>query len=416
MVVGTVPGDIITDLQRAGHVPDPYFNATWQEPSFISAWSNGTWTYTKTFATPGGGGSVRALLVFDSIRMGAMVKLNGVHLGNCTNEFLRYVFPVTLRGSGAGDNVLSVTFGAELRIPTGGRFSFASMIDWAPVQKTSVPTPSDTKYPKRSTFGFGIVKSVYVLPLNATASGVGGEGEGEGGEGGVGGGGGGTSSNSCGSVGAAITQLAVLTFYAGGHPTSLLSDDNHAGFEVRVRATLLCTAERTAARHVNAELHVNLPEVPGARISVPIAVAVGESNHTLVLPASMTRGVQLWHPRGHGSQPLYNLTAKVVFGDSSPARARVPTAVQATRRIGFRHAALVTINESTAATESLADGTGHFSFFFRVNGAAVFSRGANMVPLDLLPGRPTSPRQLVQSVVEANMNMLRLWGGGVPGS
>lgn len=28
----TVPGDILTDLQRAGRTPDPYFNSTWKQP------------------------------------------------------------------------------------------------------------------------------------------------------------------------------------------------------------------------------------------------------------------------------------------------------------------------------------------------------------------------------------------------
>ena len=93
-----VPGDIITDLQRAGVVSDPYYNTNWREPSFVQAWNgstNGTggvWVYSKQFATPptplraqkqqvqaaGGGG--RLVLVLDGIRMGSMVYLNGVFL------------------------------------------------------------------------------------------------------------------------------------------------------------------------------------------------------------------------------------------------------------------------------------------------------------------------------------------------
>ena len=53
--------------------------------------------------------------------------------------------------------------------------------------------------------------------------------------------------------------------------------------------------------------------------------------------------------------------------------------------------------------------------FFRVNGAAVYARGANKVPMDLLEGRMTerAHRWLVQSAAEANFNMLRVWGGGI---
>ena len=51
----------------------------------------------------------------------------------------------------------------------------------------------------------------------------------------------------------------------------------------------------------------------------------------------------------------------------------------------------------------------------RVNGAPVFARGGNKVPMDLMDGRRTAgaEHRLVQSAVEGNMNTLRVWGGGV---
>mmetsp|Transcript_19024 Transcript_19024/g.23340 ORF Transcript_19024/g.23340 Transcript_19024/m.23340 type:complete len:156 (-) Transcript_19024:756-1223(-) len=52
---------------------------------------------------------------------------------------------------------------------------------------------------------------------------------------------------------------------------------------------------------------------------------------------------------------------------------------------------------------------------FRVNGAAIWSRGANMIPMEELEGRMTSDafKRLLLSASEANMNMLRVWGGGI---
>ena len=37
-----------------------------------------------------------------------------------------------------------------------------------------------------------------------------------------------------------------------------------------------------------------------------------------------------------------------------------------------------------------ADGTSTMGMFFRVNGAAIFSRGANMIPMEELEGRMNS--------------------------
>ena len=122
----TVPGDIITDLQRAGVLPDPYWNTSWRQPSFIDTWNNGSWQYTKRFLTPESvkTGGEEALLVFDGVFMGAEIELNGQPLTRTTNpllgnvsgatdQFLRYVFPVGQMLHASGDNVLAVTFGVE---------------------------------------------------------------------------------------------------------------------------------------------------------------------------------------------------------------------------------------------------------------------------------------------------------------
>ncbi len=73
------------------------------------------------------------------------------------------------------------------------------------------------------------------------------------------------------------------------------------------------------------------------------------------------------------------------------------------RRIGLR----------TIELESRPDEAGR-SFLVKVNGVPVFCRGANWIPADALPGRisPEKTRGLLQSAVDANMNMLRIWGGG----
>lgn len=98
----------------------------------------------------------------------------------------------------------------------------------------------------------------------------------------------------------------------------------------------------------------------------------------------------LWWPAGLGAQVLHDLV--VTAGDA-----------RAVRRVGLRDMALV--SEPDAAGRS---------FGFRVNGQAVFARGANWIPADALHGRITvrGVRDLLQSAVDANMNMIRLWGGG----
>ena len=57
------------------------------------------------------------------------------------------------------------------------------------------------------------------------------------------------------------------------------------------------------------------------------------------------------------------------------------------------------------------------SFYFKVNGMKVFAKGANVIPFDnFLPRvKEGAYSKMVQNAVDANMNMLRVWGGGVYG-
>jgi len=55
------------------------------------------------------------------------------------------------------------------------------------------------------------------------------------------------------------------------------------------------------------------------------------------------------------------------------------------------------------------------SFFFRINGLPVFMKGSNWIPADVFPEQVSAKylERLLQSAAVANMNMLRVWGGGV---
>ena len=212
--------------------------------------------------------------------------------------------------------------------------------------------------------------------------------------------------------GVALTQLVPLTYYAGEHPTTRLSDTGHAGFALNVTVDVW-SASAVAVAEVSA-----VGSWPGARpVAQSVALKAGSNSVMVYMRPQETKAVRLWHPHGHGEQPLYNVTATVrvapSFGTGAAAAAASPTVAVASRRIGFRHVALVTINDTDPATAAAAksqEGTGSFTMMFRVNGAAVYARGGAMVPMDLLNGRLSAEahRRVVQSAAEGNMNTLRI--------
>ncbi len=99
---------------------------------------------------------------------------------------------------------------------------------------------------------------------------------------------------------------------------------------------------------------------------------------------------ELWYPAGYGSQSLYEL--------------KVSTQEQVIqKRLGLRK--LEVLSEPDEKGRGLV---------FRINGIDIFCKGANWIPMDALPWRQTPDRyeKLLGDAVAANMNMLRVWGGG----
>jgi beta-mannosidase len=99
---------------------------------------------------------------------------------------------------------------------------------------------------------------------------------------------------------------------------------------------------------------------------------------------------KLWWPAGQGDQPLYDL--EVQLGHQVEHR-----------RIGLRKLELITDKDETGAR-----------FALKANDREIFCKGANWIPADALPSAatPERTRKLLQAAKDANMNMIRVWGGG----
>uniref|UniRef100_A0A3Q1J3Y4 Beta-mannosidase n=1 Tax=Anabas testudineus TaxID=64144 RepID=A0A3Q1J3Y4_ANATE len=108
--------------------------------------------------------------------------------------------------------------------------------------------------------------------------------------------------------------------------------------------------------------------------------------------------VKLWWPNGHGNQPFYQMTVRG-FQDEY-------LILNTETKVYFRTVELV--QEPIVGSPGL-------SFYFRINGKPVFLKGSNWIPAHSFQDQvtPAVLKNLLQSAVDANMNALRVWGGGV---
>ncbi|NQV03312.1 MAG: glycoside hydrolase family 2 protein, partial [Bacteroidia bacterium] len=103
-----------------------------------------------------------------------------------------------------------------------------------------------------------------------------------------------------------------------------------------------------------------------------------------------------WWPNGMGAPTRYTLGYQVWFAGRKEAEGH--------QKIGLRTVELVREPDSIGK-----------SFYLKINDVPVFIRGANYIPMDNFPSRVTDSMYtaLIKDVDAANMNMLRVWGGGI---
>ena len=152
---------------------------------------------------------------------------------------------------------------------------------------------------------------------------------------------------------------------------TLDGDDGHVRVAVRVQRTDEQPLTVTA-------------EIAGLRARV--VLEPGQRTAYLDLDVSAPA---LWWPRGLGAQNRYDLAVHL----------RGPAGEESWRRqVGFRR------------VELDAD-----TFTLSVNGAPIQVRGANWIPDDCFPHRVTAARlaERLDQALGANINLLRVWGGGL---
>jgi beta-mannosidase len=351
-IEASVPGDIYTDLHRAGVIGDPLAAfGDWK-----TAWAGRTsWKYSHTFSLSAAqlATSAETLVVAEGIETNASVVLNGRKVLAADDSWITYTRAVQplLR---AGNNTLEVVFtsvydACEFSNPWRANVTCPGRVyvrqaasswgwDWAkryspqgiwrPVYLAMLPpaaaaAPSATIITRR--------EHAAAAPPAATA--------------------------------AIITAVAAIVSPAPGQLAQAVD------FEVDVHISVYACAQMRAVVKVNGDwMGGNV----AASNSSTVSLQPGENTVNVRLAAN---GVKLWWPTGYGGQAMYNLTAVIAA-----------TATSMTRLIGFRTVRLQT--DGGVAKAGGSSGSGNASMIVLVNGRKILARGSSLVPLDTFNGEP----------------------------
>ena len=345
----TVPGTVHQDLMAHDRLPDPFYGMNEQKIQWVE---KEDWLYRTSFVLSQEQlDSDDVTLVFKGLDTYADVYLNGALVLKADNMFVGYRIPVkpVLR---SGENRLVVRFRSPIR---------ETMPQWAS-NGFDYPADNDHYPQKLSVFSR---KAPYSYGWDW-----------------------GIRMVTCG-----IWRPVRLEFAEGASLEDFFVCQKALSSELAKVENQL-EVRNVSGKDLQAEVKVTY-RCGSQSGETARTVVLTPGNNCLTLPMDI-RQPRLWMPNGWGEPVRYEFRATVSVGG------RVVAARQ--HRIGLRTVRLVREKDEAG-----------MSFYFEVNGIPMFAKGANVIPSDALLPRVTSERyaRLLEDVQRSNMNLLRVWGGGI---
>jgi beta-mannosidase len=314
-------------------------------------------------------------LLFNGLDTFTSISLCSQHVASTNNQFRQYAFDISsLLASCSGPPALSINFGSAVNITAD--------IAAEPGQETwPFGVEGLFEFPNRqfvrkeqSDFGWdwgpafvpaGIWQPAYVVQL--PPSGI-------------------------------YVKNTLLDIYRQGQLNNLPPDQN-APWVVNASLDLLGSVPSSAQMKIEI---LDMSNVTVASGDLQDVKAEGETiSGSIVVDGEMC---QLWWPNGLGPQNLYYFKITVVDGGK--------TLATVTKRSGFR---TIVLNMTPISDAQLAQGIAPGNnWHFEINGHEFYAKGSNFIPPDAFWPRVTETKmkQLFQSVVDGNQNMLRVWASG----
>ncbi|CAH2301236.1 beta-mannosidase isoform X1 [Pelobates cultripes] len=352
---GDVPGCVHSALYSWGIIKDPYIRFNDIAYKWIA---HDEWIYSKTFTVPT---EIRLLqrvsLVCEGIDTVSSISLNSILIGNTNNMFSRYTFDIS--------KLIVEKNYIEIK--------FRSAVGWAKEKSTNHSYDIPPECPPEVQNGECHVNFIRKAQCSFSWDW-------------------GPSFPTQG-IWKDIKIEAYNVFHLDYISYVPVFDKNTSQWMVVIESVFDVITTNPLQGRV--EMKISELKVDQSR---ELTINPGQRAIKVIVKIDKNTPVALWWPKGYGSQTGYEMTIRFQFEKGN--------IVEKTIKVYFRSVELV--EEPIASSPGL-------SFYLQINGIPIFLKGSNWIPADSFQDKISSNKLqiLLKSVVDANMNTLRVWGGGI---
>jgi beta-mannosidase len=358
----TVPGCVHTDLIANKLIPDPFYRENEKKLQWIDKYS---WEYATEFTVDKSTFEKQHIeLNFKGLDTYADVYVNGQLVLTADNMFIDWRTDVR-KAVKEGTNTLRILFHSPVVMGLLHRDQWnieAPMgfnMDFGPTASSMTGTPSDfpavVPYVRKAAYMFGWDWA----PSLATSG---------------------------------IWRPVYLESWNDARISSLQVVQKQVSSK---KADLTVMIEIEASEPQDANITLTYGTGGLTKTTNPVKTTLSRGINTIPVEISIDKPL-LWWPNGMGAHPVYEFTANL--------KNNMLDLDKLSSKTGLRTVRLVTEPDKFGQ-----------SFYFEINGVPVFAKGADYVPSDIFPSRTTAEHYntLIRSAANANINMLRVWGGGI---
>jgi len=344
-----VPGNVQNDMFKAGRLPEPNYSTS----SRLYSWTERReWWYGKSFVIPPHLKGKIIRLCFSGVDYSAQYWLNGKYLGKSEGMFHPVIFEITETLRYGQDNSLIVKINpAPEMLDKDGRWKSG-----------------------KAMVSYGWDFCTRLVPLGLWDD-----------------------------VEFFVTgKEYILDYFIR---SEILSRENRA----RIYIELEISSKSPKKSKVKIEFFRPRTAAKALKIEKPVVLKRGENKYYF---SGEIKRPELWWPAGYGKPNLYRV--RISVGNSDVINTRF--GIREIKMLGNPLIPGKKIYKYRSGAQTWKCKASDVPpWIFQINGVKIYVKGANWVPADLFFGRVSGKwyKKLINLAVEANVNLFRVWGGGL---